>query len=591
MDALFFISRNGFNIDDTNFFAVFLYICFMKARILAVFIFFFACCALPAQEHTSRKAKVAFKELDERGEVYFYFFVETPLQKNEISRIVSVHTVRADTIFAFANKPGFEKFLTYQLDYQLLDPPSKPKSKKKSGLLGFYPAYFEYVDKMSAFAAGYPNICELHEIGTSVNGRKILFVKISDNVNSDEPEPEFMYSATMHGNELTGYVFMLRLIDSLLVNYKKVEKITNLVNELEIWINPLANPDGAYKLGDSSVYGSTRYNANFVDLNRNFPDPAAGNHPDGQEYQPENLAMMDFMESHHFSLSANLHTGEEVVNYPWDCWSRRHVDNQWFIEISREYADTLHALAGGNYFSGFDNGITNGYDWYRVYGGRQDYVTYFLQGRETTIELSRDFIPDSALLEALWFYNYPSMLNYMDRATMGVSGFVVDEKSNRPMMAKLEVLGFDSLYSCIYSDSVHGFYTRYLPEGVYDFCFSRPGYEQTIIEDVSVPAGDKKNTELVVLNMSLKPIDSIYFFPVPFNDRMILFTNMNKAQQISMKLFDTQGKEVFFKGFGELGPGHLEIPVNTSSLSSGVYVLELQIDGKKQRKKVVKLKN
>ena len=70
----------------------------------------------------------------------------------------------------------------------------------------------------------------------------------------------------MHGNELTGYVLMLRLIDDLLNGYSN-GLYQDVINEIDIWINPLANPDGAYATGDQSVSGATRNNANWVDLN------------------------------------------------------------------------------------------------------------------------------------------------------------------------------------------------------------------------------------------------------------------------------------------------------------------------------------
>ena len=102
--------------------------------------------------------------------------------------------------------------------------------------------------------------------------------------------------------------------------------------------------------------------------------------------------MMRFLAKHRFVLSANFHSGEEVVNYPWDRWSRDHPDKEWFYMISRAYADTVHRHAPYGYMNYLDNGVTNGYYWYPVNGGRQDYVTYELQGREVTIELDSDYI-------------------------------------------------------------------------------------------------------------------------------------------------------------------------------------------------------
>jgi len=93
------------------------------------------------------------------------------------------------------------------------------------------------------------------------------------------------------------------------------------------------------------------------------------------------FAMMNFMKQHNFILSANFHEGAELVNYPWDTWNYLHADDEWFNNISRQYADTVHFWSAPyytDYFTDENNGITNGYAWYQAIGSRQDYVTYFL---------------------------------------------------------------------------------------------------------------------------------------------------------------------------------------------------------------------
>ena len=72
--------------------------------------------------------------------------------------------------------------------------------------LGFqkYPTYYQYLEMMEGFAASYPDICRLDTIGLSTRGRLLLALKISDYVDVDEPEAAFLYSSTMHGNEIAG---------------------------------------------------------------------------------------------------------------------------------------------------------------------------------------------------------------------------------------------------------------------------------------------------------------------------------------------------------------------------------------------------
>jgi len=79
-------------------------------------------------------------------------------------------------------------------------------------------------------------LCEVVNIGYSGDGRELLFIHINNNLGVDQNEPEFMYTATMHGDEVTGYVLMLRYIDYLLQNYGTNSEITNLVDNIDIWI-------------------------------------------------------------------------------------------------------------------------------------------------------------------------------------------------------------------------------------------------------------------------------------------------------------------------------------------------------------------
>ncbi len=250
-----------------------------------------------------------------------------------------------------------------------------------------YPTYVQYDSIMQSFVALYPQICHLDTIGATNYGKIVLALKISDNPLTDEDEPEAFYSSSIHGDETGGFILMLRLADYLLKHYNTDSRIRNLVDNLEIWINPLANPDGAYKTGNT-ISSPTRFNANGYDLNRNFPDPVS----DNPNKQIETLDMMKFMKSHNFVLSANFHSGKEVVNYPWDRWEIRHPDDDWFYYISRKYADTVHIHSAAGYMTFLENGVTNGWDWYSVYGGRQDYVTWELHGREVTIELDDNYI-------------------------------------------------------------------------------------------------------------------------------------------------------------------------------------------------------
>ncbi len=421
-------------------------------------------------------------QLDQRGEVYFRFNAIKPDDATILTNTISIDNVKGSLVFAYANHKEFDNFLKHNIDFEVLAVPSEHETVNMTDdprqvlTWNYYPTYPAYESIMAQFVTDHPDICRLITIGTLASGRKLLALKITDNPDVQENEPEFLYTSSIHGDETTGYVLMLHLIDYLLSNYGIDQRITDMVNNMEIYINPLANPDGTYHGGNNSVNGATRYNANNVDLNRNYPDPQAGSHPDGNAWQPETVAFMNFAVLHHFTMSANFHGGEEVVNYPWDTWSRLTADNAWWVYVSREYADTVHVNAPATYMSNYNNGITNGYAWYTITGGRQDYMNYFRNCREVTVEISATkLLPTNQLLNH-WNYNYRSFLNFLEESTYGINGLVTDSMSGQPLNARVFIFGHDIDSSQVNTDPAVGDYHRLLKAGLYNVTFSSAGY-------------------------------------------------------------------------------------------------------------------
>ncbi len=473
-------------------------------------------------------------------EVYFKFKLYSKEDLKFLSRIISIDKIKNDTVYAYANENEFNNLMTTgYTDYIILphpgDVPDIKMSSDVTELLGWdsYPTYDAYVQMMNQFQTSYPNICKVVDAGTTVQGRKILFCKISDNVNQNEAEPQVMLSSTMHGDEVTGFVLMLRLIDSLLTSYGNDTRITNIIDNIEIWINPNTNPDGTYYGGNNTVSNARRYNGNSIDINRNFPDPAAGNHPDGNAWQPETITMMNLGQSKRFVLSANIHGGAEVMNYPWDTWSRLHPDDAWFIYASKCYVDTVHKFSPSTYMDdlyGYPNipGITNGYAWYTITGGKQDYFTYFLRGREITIEISNTKLPAGSQLPTYWNYNRRSFLDYIEKCLYGIKGVVTDQFGN-PVKAKVTVIGNDFDNSEIFSDSLTGHYVRMIKPGTYSLKFEANNCITQIVDNVTTSYFT--TTPLNIQLISSIPVELVSFNASVVNNKVELnwctFTEKN----------------------------------------------------------------
>ena len=447
------------------------------------------------------------------GETYFKFKLPDRPILDKLARVVSLDGVKEGEVYAYANDRELEAFREYGIAFEALPHPGsliEPRmstTKAATEDWDSYPTYEDYVAIMYAFEANYPSLCRIVEAGTSVNGRSILFAEISDNIATEEDEPEVVYTSSMHGDETTGFILCLRLIDSLLAGYGEDALVTRLIDSCDIWINPLANPDGTYYFGNYTVNGARRYNANGVDINRNFPDPADGDHPDGNAWQVETQAMMSIASAQSFVLSMNFHGGAEVVNYPWDTWSRSHTDTPWFLSISHAWADSAQANSPSGYMESatFPDGITNGYAWYRVSGGRQDFMNYWYGCREITTEISNTKLLSASLLPAHWEYNRSALIHYLESGLYGVRGLVTDLASGQPLAATIRVLNHDADNAEVFTDPDVGDYHRMIAPGSYDIEFSSPGFTPDTAFAVTVINGLSTRVDIALEGLTGTP--------------------------------------------------------------------------------------
>lgn len=199
----------------------------------------------------------------------------------------------------------------------------------------------------------YPHITRLYSIGKSVQSRDLWVLEISTNPGKHVPGiPEFKYVANMHGNEVVGRELLLLLAKYLCENYKLNNRITKLINTTRIHLMPSMNPDGyeMSKEGDETSLNG-RGNAHNIDLNRNFPDQY-GTNRFNVKHEPETEAVMNWTLSTPFVLSANLHGGALVANYPFDDSAKDFLathdsatqfnpteDNKMFEYLARTYSD------------------------------------------------------------------------------------------------------------------------------------------------------------------------------------------------------------------------------------------------------------
>ncbi|XP_061682787.1 carboxypeptidase D [Syngnathoides biaculeatus] len=335
------------------------------------------------------------------------------------------------------------------------------------------------------YSGEFPSIAHLYSIGRSVEGRELYVMVISDNPTVHEHgEPEFKYVGNMHGNEVVGRELLLNLIEYLCLNYGTDREVTELVNNTRIHIMPSMNPDG-YEVANEGDVRSTRgrNNSNNFDLNRNFPDQFA---TIKDPRQPETIAMMNWLKSNPFVLSANLHGGSLVVNYPFDDdlegkreYSKSPDDNV-FQQLARSYSQENPLMHNGhpcvNLYPGeyFADGITNGASWYNVAGGMQDWNYLNTNCFEVTIELGCVKYPRAKELPNYWEQNRQSLLQFIHQVHHGIKGTVSDIRDGMGIPnATIQVEDIDHNITTAHT----GDYWRLLVPGTYAITASAHGYQ------------------------------------------------------------------------------------------------------------------
>jgi carboxypeptidase D len=393
----------------------------------------------------------------------------------------------------------------------LLPPPTVAPGRT----LGSYNDWTNMTAMLLAYKSNYPSICRLVSLGKSVQGRDLWAMKITSNPDQPADKARFKYISTMHGNEPVGTEMCLYLLDRLCTGYATGDgRVLNLVTNVEIWLLPLMNPDGR------QANPPSRYNANSYDLNRSFPEGSGtnlGNLLWGPTWstnglQPEVGEVMDWTAAGHFTLGANFHTGDLVVNYPYDNDNMGSVlspspDDALLQAMSLTYSSNNPPMWSGG---SFPNGIVNGAAWYAISGGMQDWNYRYVGCFDVTIELSFYQWPDppATQLPTYWSQNEESMLAYIEWVLRGVRGLIRDAQSGRPVGASVRVEGYPHL---VFSDPTVGDYHRILLPGAYTLWFNAPGYIPQRVPNVVVGG-----TNATRLDIALQPVSARFAAKVDF---------------------------------------------------------------------------
>jgi len=334
-----------------------------------------------------------------------------------------------------------------------------------------YDAYFhtyeQLRDTMAVIAQNHPDVCVLDTIGHSANGNLMLAMKVSDNPRQMEGEPRICFDCSIHGNENNGCEIGLYAIIQLVSGYGVDPDITRWVNEREIWVIPMSNPDG--------LIARTRENGHGYDCNRNYGMSwhTGSNGGTGPFSEPEVQSFYHLAEYNPMEAWSQYHSGATMAMWCWGYTTKAAMDSIVTAYEMTRYGQICGLSAGQ--ISRILYSVTGGStDWYQGCCGALGYALEVCGGQPS---------PPSQI-DTINHANWTAMKAEIERVMWGIRGRVLDSVSGAPVDARVTV---NPPNWFTYTDSM-GYYDKNVHAGTYAVTVEANGYRTKTVGGVLVPA-------------------------------------------------------------------------------------------------------
>ncbi len=238
-----------------------------------------------------------------------------------------------------------------------------------------YHNYQEMTAETATIAANYPSIVSRSSLGRTYQGREIWALKVSDNVSSDEAEPEVLFTHNQHAREHLTVEMAMYLLNELTTKYASDARIRGVVDSREIWIIPSINPDGSEYDVSTGNYAMWRKNRQptagsssiGTDLNRNWSFQwgccgGSSTTPSSETFRgpsafsaPETQVVRNFVQSRRIGGVQQIKTGIDFHTYSeLILWPYGYTTADTTTTMTADVRNTFASL-------GQDMATTNGY--------------------------------------------------------------------------------------------------------------------------------------------------------------------------------------------------------------------------------------
>ena len=333
---------------------------------------------------------------------------------------LDIAEVKKDYVVVLINSVNLKKLEKRGFHFTIIEQDANAKlARFRAGTLGKYHS-FEQVEKIMKDAeAAYPEICKLHVIGKSFEGRPIYALQVTSNPGANAKKPSCLIMGLHHSREWISVEVPLALIEEMTTKYAKDDKIKKLVDGRSTWIVPVTSPDGlVFSQTKSKMWRKNRRlntdKSYGVDPNRNYgyewgnvgASSSTGSdtyHGTGPFSEPCTSAIKQLAEQQHFIGSISFHSYSELVLYPFG----------YAYEATAKDDKLLAQVAG-------EMGKLNGYtaekssDLYPAMGDSDDWMYGAMGALAFTIELGSQFVPGDSEVPAICSNNVKACLHLID---------------------------------------------------------------------------------------------------------------------------------------------------------------------------------
>ena len=336
--------------------------------------------------------------------------------------------VKPGVLAHIAAKPGDLDFLRQaglRVDVLQDDMETANAFADKKGDYGVYHTWSETIAFVDSLRLLYPDVVsQKWSIGQTLEGRDIWCFRISDNPDIDENEPEVLIDAMHHAREIMSSEFTIMFAEYLVQSYETDSEITWLVDNRELYVIPVVNPDGSVynEVDRPSGGGMWRKNRRDngdgtygVDPNRNYPymwgydDIGSSPDTDSEVYRGpsagselEAQAVMNFINGRDIRTHDTIHTYGNLTLIPWGYVPTPTPDGTILNHMAAEMTK-FNGYTPGQPSAAINYPVNGGtIDW--AYGAQTEHATIFSFSNE--IGSSSDgFWPDESRREPLFLEN------------------------------------------------------------------------------------------------------------------------------------------------------------------------------------------